>query len=198
MDARIWCALVRSQLHTVAELRVAPLPSAAQLPAVGADVSLDTTLSQRVIAAAFWRYLGSRRRVLQMKRTHAPLAPQPGSVGVRVALSLSISAVGVEVQPRVGTSLALLSRWQALAARVAEHQSRELRLLKHAQAVQARAVRQAFRSRVDPIPVEQVVLPNGLRDIGELGSCDYVIQLADCTSARGDEVEVLLRHRARV
>ena len=44
VDARMWCALVRSQFHTVAELRVAPLPSAAQLPAVGADVSLDTTL----------------------------------------------------------------------------------------------------------------------------------------------------------
>ena len=35
-----------ASFHTVAELRVAPLPGAAQLPAVGADVSLDTTLSQ--------------------------------------------------------------------------------------------------------------------------------------------------------
>ena len=119
-----------------------------------------------------------------MKRTHAPLAPRPGSVGVRVSLSLSISAAGVEVPPRVGASLALLSRWQALAAGVTEHQSRELRLLKLAQATHARAVRQVILSRVDPIPVEQVVLPNGIRDIGELESCDYVVQLADCTSAR--------------
>ena len=43
----------------------------------------------------------------------------------------------------------------------------------------------AILSRVEPIPVEQVVLPNGIRDIGELESCHYVVQFADCTSAQG-------------
>ena len=161
----MWCALIRSPFHTVAELTVAPLPSAAQLPAVGAYVSLDTTLSQRVIAAAFWRYLGNRLRVLQMKRIHAPLAPRPRGVGVCVSLSLNISAAGVGVPLRVGASLALLSRWQALAARVSEHRSRELRLPIRAQMTRARAARQAFllRAQVGPTPVEQVVLPNGLQ-----------------------------------
>ena len=124
--------------------------------------------------------------MLQMKITHTPLAPRPGKhVGARVFLSLSISAAGVGVPLGVGASLISLSRWQALAARVIENQARGLRLLKRAQSAHARECRQAFLWRVDPIPVKQVVLPNGLQDIGELESCDYVVQFADCTSAKG-------------